>query len=207
MAEYLRIGRLYLVLLAIFAVVRFVQGAMGVPYVKAHHVFSIFMLTVLASVFYGAFCRRWRGFRLLQAMGLGAMFGFIAQVVIFTATVISYLLGIETFFNHPTALNQEAAVPLARAIAIRAPALVIFPIINAIVAAIGWALGGMLPEAGAVRVAPTAPVTARLARRDVARPTAPAGRAGAGSRAGGRAGWRARFFHPSRSWCGRRPAR
>ena len=49
-------------------------------------------------------------------MALGAMFGFVAQVVIFVATVISYALGIETFFNHPTALNQTAAVPLARAV-------------------------------------------------------------------------------------------
>ena len=62
--RYLRIARLYLVLLAIFAVARFAQGAMGVDYAKAHHVFSIFMLTVMASVFYAAFCRRWRGFRL-----------------------------------------------------------------------------------------------------------------------------------------------
>jgi hypothetical protein len=160
MAENLRIARLYLVLLAIFAVARFAQGAMGVEYAKAHHVFSIFILTVMASVFYAAFCRRWRGYRLLQAMGLGAMFGFFAQVVILLATVTSYLLGIETFFNHPTALNQAEAVPLARAIGIRAPALVIFPIINAIVAAIGWALGGMLPDVGAVRVAPAVPGTA-----------------------------------------------
>ena len=157
MADYLRIGRMYFVLLAIFAVARFAQGAMGVPYVKAHHVFSIFILTVLASVFYAAFCRRWRGFRLLQAVSLGALFGFVAQVVIFLATVISYALGRETFFNHPTALNQTEAVPLARAIGIRAPALVIFPIINAIAAAIGWALGGMLPDAAAMRVTPVAP--------------------------------------------------
>ena len=160
MAEYLRIGRLYLVLLAIFAVVRFAQGAMGVPYMKAHHVFSIVMLTLMASAFYAAFCRRWRGFRLLQAMALGAMFGFIAQVVIFSATLISYALGIDTFFNHPTALNEVSAVPLARAVVIRARALLTFPIVNAIAAAIGWALGGMLPEAGAVRVAPTIPAAA-----------------------------------------------
>lgn len=160
MADNLRIARLYLVLLAIFAVARFAQGAMGVEYAKAHHVFSIFILTVMASVFYAAFCRRWRGFRILQAMGLGAMFGFIAQVVIFLATVISYALGIDTFFNHPTALNQTSAVPLARAIGIRAPGLVIFPIINAIAAAIGWALGGLLPDAAAVRVAPVVPGTA-----------------------------------------------
>ncbi len=160
MAENLRIARLYLVLLAIFAVARFAQGAMGVEYAKAHHVFSIFILTVLASVFYAAFCRRWRGFRLLQAMGLGVMFGFIAQVVIFLATVISYAVGVETFFNHATALNQTSAVPLAQAVGIRAPALLIFPIINAIAAAIGWALGGMLPDGTAVRVAPVAPATA-----------------------------------------------
>ena len=159
MAENLRLARLYLVLLAIFAVARFVQGAMGVEYAKAHHVFSIFILTVMASVFYAAFCRRWRGFGILRAMGLGATFGFIAQVVIFSATVISYLLGIQTFFNHPTALNQTAAVPLSQAIGIRAPALVIFPIINAIAAAIGWALGGLFPEAP---VAPGAPTTPRV---------------------------------------------
>jgi hypothetical protein len=153
MAEYLRIGRMYFVLLAIFAVARFAQGLMGVPYAKGHHVFSIFVLTVLASIFYAAFCRRWRGFTVLRAMGLGATFGITAQVVIFTATVLSYLLGMNTFFNHPTALNQPTmdAVPFARAIGIRAPALVIFPVINAIMAAIGWALGGLLPTEAPVR--------------------------------------------------------
>ncbi len=159
MAEYLRIGRMYLVLLAIFSVARFAQGAMGVPYAKAHHVFSIFILTVLSSVFYAAFCRRWRGFRLMQAVTLGALFGLIAQVVIFLATVISYALGIETFFNHMTALNQTEPVGLGRAIGIRAPGLVIFPIVNAIVAAIGWALGGMLPEGSTARVTPVLPAS------------------------------------------------
>ena len=157
MAENLRIARLYLVLLAIFAVARFAQGAMGVDYGKAHHVFSIFVLTVMASVFYAAFGRRWLGFSLRRAVGLGATFGFVAQVVIFLATVISYAVGIQTFFNHPTALNQAEAVPLARAVAIRAPALVIFPIINAIAATIGWALGGLLPETAAARVVPAVP--------------------------------------------------
>jgi hypothetical protein len=157
MAENIRLARLYLVLLAIFAVARFAQGAMGVEYAKAHHVFSVFILTVMASVFYAAFGRRWRGFRLMQAVTLGATFGLVAQVVIFLATVMSYALGIETFFNHPTALNQESAVPLGRAVAIRAPALVIFPILNAIAAAIGWALGALLPDAGTVRVRPAVP--------------------------------------------------
>lgn len=166
MADYLRIGRMYFVLLAIFSVARFAQGAMGVPYERAHHVFSIFILTVLSSVFYAAFCRRWRGFGLVQAVKLGAFFGLVAQVVIFVATVISYALGIDTFFNHMTALNQAAPVGFSRALAIRAPGLLIFPVINAIAAAIGYALGGMLPDAAEVRVAP-APVTASAPGRIV----------------------------------------
>jgi hypothetical protein len=165
MAEYLRVGRLYFILLAIFAVARFVQGAMGVSYTKAHHVFSIFILTVLASVFYAAFCRRWRGFRILRAMALGMTFGLIAQIVIFVATVVSYLLGLETFFNHPTALNQPSpeAVPMARALAIRGPGLIFFPILNAIAAAIGWALGGLLPDTAATGVASATPPPATTA--------------------------------------------
>ena len=145
MAENLRIARLYLVLLAIFAAARFAQGAMGVEYAKAHQVFSIVTMTLMASAFYGAFCRRWRGYRILRAIALGAMFGLTAQAVIFSATMLSYALGIDTFFNHPTALNSETAVPMAGAVVIRARALLVFPVLNAIAAAIGWALGGMLP--------------------------------------------------------------
>jgi hypothetical protein len=146
MAENLRIARLYFVLLAIFAVARFAQGLMGVDYARGHHVFSIFVLTVMASIFYGAFCRRWRGFRVLRAMGLGVMLGLAAQLVIFLATMISYALGMDTFFNNPIALNETAAVPMAQAVVIRARGLVAFPIINAIMGAIGWALGGLLPR-------------------------------------------------------------
>ena len=157
MAENLRIARLYLVLLAMFAVARFAQGAMGVEYAKAHHVFSIVMLTLMASIFYAAFCRRWRGFRLLRAMGLGLTFGLMAELVIFLATMISYALGLDTFFNNPTALNQTAAVPLAQAVVIRARGLLILPVITAVMGAIGWALGGLLPDAAAVRAAPVTP--------------------------------------------------
>ena len=151
MAEYLRVGRLYLVLLAIFAVARFAQGAMGVDYAKAHHVFSIVILTVMASAFYAAFCRRWRGFRLPAGHRP-------------RATVRLHrpgrdlrrhrrcptLLGIETFFNHPTALNEEAAVPLARAVVIRARGLADLPDHQRRSRpTIGWALGGLLPETAA----------------------------------------------------------
>ena len=130
-ADYLRVGRLYLMLLAVFTLARVVQSATGVPYDKAHHVFSIVTLTFMAAAFYAAFCRRWRGYTGLQAMGLGLFFGVVAQVVIFAATVLSYALGAETFFNHPRALNVPAAIPLNDALLVRARGLVIGPIASA----------------------------------------------------------------------------
>ena len=149
-SDYLRVGRLYFALLAIFTLARLVQGATGVPYDKAHHVFSIVTLTLMAAAFFAAFCRRWRGYTALQAMGLGLLFGVVAQVVIFTATALSYAVGAQTYFNAPRALNVETAIPLADALTRRAGALVIGPIIDAVAAGIGWALGGLLP-ATAVR--------------------------------------------------------
>ena len=154
--DTLRVARLYLVLLAIFTIARFIQGATGVPYEKAHQVFSIVTLTFLASAFFAAFCRRWRGYGVKQAIVLGLLFGLFSQVVIFTATVLSYGLGASTYFNHPTALNQSAAVPIGQAIEVRLLALFFNPIANAIAALIGWALGGLLPLA-AVRADVAAP--------------------------------------------------
>jgi hypothetical protein len=161
-ADYLRVGRLYFALLAIFTVARLAQGAGDVAYEKAHHVFSIVTLTLMASAFFGAFCRRWRGYTALQAMGLGLLFGLVAQVIIFTATVLSYALGAQTYFNHPRALNVESAIPLSEALVVRARGLVAAPIVNAIAAAIGWALGGLLPATAARADVEPAPAAAAV---------------------------------------------
>jgi hypothetical protein len=146
MAEYLRVGRLYLLLLALFTVGRWLQGVLGTPYERGHQVFSIVILTIITSVYYGAFCRRWRGYRLAQAALLGLFFGLASQVVIFTATVLSYALGIETYFRYPRALNVDAPVGLGDAVRIRLGGLVANSVFTAIAGALGWALGGLLPE-------------------------------------------------------------
>ena len=103
MSDVLRVARFYWVLLAIFTVGRWVMSLRNVPYDKGHHVFSIVILTFIAVVFMAAFCRAWRGYTLGRAAMLGAVIGFSAQVVIFASTVISYLLGMNTYFNHPQA--------------------------------------------------------------------------------------------------------
>ena len=149
MGEQLRLARPYLVLLALFAVGRFVQGLAGVPYQRGHQVFSIVILTTLSCVYYGAFSRRWRSSRLMQAIGLGVVLGFVSQLVIVALTLVSYALSLETYFNHPTALNlPDLGMPVAfqEALARRAGGLVGNVITSGIAGAIGWALGGLLPE-------------------------------------------------------------
>lgn len=144
MAEYLRVARLYIVLLALVTAGRWFVS-FRVPYDVGTDKMSIFITTFFASLFFAAFCRRWRGYGVVQAMILGAFFGLLSQVVIFSSTAISYALGLDTYFNYPKALNVPAAIPMGEALARRSGGLLAGPIINAMVALIGWALGALLP--------------------------------------------------------------
>jgi hypothetical protein len=149
-ARNLKLARLYLLLLALFTVGRWLFGTFHVPYEKGHHIFSIVILTLYSSFFYGAFGRRWRGFRLWQAAGLALTLGLISQVVIFSATLLSYALGLHTYFNHPTAvLGPQAAVaevPFGQAVLSRVGGLIVNPILAGIAGCLGWVMGGLLPE-------------------------------------------------------------
>jgi len=152
MSAYLRLARFYFLLLGIFTLGRWLQGTFDVPYVQAHQIFSIVILTLLASVFYGAFCRRWLGYRAAQAMLLGGLLGLSAQIVIFVATLLSYALGLDTYFNHSVALNvtvlgePSASVPVAKALATRAGGLIMGTFSTAIAGGLGWAMGALLPR-------------------------------------------------------------
>lgn len=161
MSSYLRLARFYLLLLGIFTVGRWLMGGFGKPYVKAHHVFSIVILTLLGSLFYGAFCRRWLGYRAAQAVLQGVVLGLMSQVVILLSTLVSYGLGLETFFNHSTALNVtelgdltesgeplRLAVSFGDALANRLAGLVSGSIAAGVAGAIGWAMGALLPSKG-----------------------------------------------------------
>jgi len=148
MAEMLRVARLYFVLLGVVATGRLLMGAFGIPYAKGTGVFSIVILTSFACLFYGAFCRRWRDYRLIQTAVLGVVMGLAGQVLILVLTAIAYAVGIETYFNHPTALGAPAdeAVSFGHALVVRLGGLVGNSIGSGIIAVLGWALGGLLPE-------------------------------------------------------------
>ena len=145
MKQDLRLLRLFLVLLAIVGAGRWAQGLRGVPYDIGNPVFSIVTLTILSAVFYGAFTRRWARRNVLQAIRLGALIGLAAQAVIYASTAASYAFGIDSYFNHPRALNVEAAIPFAEAMARRAAGLVVGVANTAVAAALGWVLGALLP--------------------------------------------------------------
>jgi hypothetical protein len=149
LTENLRVARFYFVLLALFTVGRWAQSLGQVEYAKGHHVFSIVTLTLLSSTYFAAFCRRWRGYTLLQAVMLGMMLGLVAQIVIFASTAISYALGLHTFFNHPIAVagpNASGDLSMNEALMRRAFGLIAGPISNGIAAFLGWLMGGVLPE-------------------------------------------------------------
>jgi hypothetical protein len=160
MAEQLKLLRPYLALLGVVAVARFVQGPLGVPYGRGHHVFSIVTLTAFSCIYYGVFVRRWRGQRLMQAIVLAFVLGVTSQLVILLMTLLSYALSLETYFNHPIALNlRESLAPadllqatnpepvaLAKAVGNRLGGLIGNSIFAGILGAIGWTLGGLLPE-------------------------------------------------------------
>jgi hypothetical protein len=150
MAQHLRLARLFFVLLAIFTIGRLAMTR--VPYEKGHHVFSLVTLTLFSAIFYGAFTRRWLGYRVLQVMALGALLALSAQIVIWAATAISYTLGASTYFTNPRALLGPNAppdpIPFGRAMLGRAGGLVANTISTSIVAALGWVMGGLLPSDG-----------------------------------------------------------
>jgi hypothetical protein len=146
MAQYLRLARLYFLLLAICTLGRWLMGVYKVPYDRGSPVFSIVILTTNAAILYGAFCRRWRGFSAWQAAIMGFVMGLASQIVIFLATALSYSLEMNTYFNNPIALNSPVPLSFGQAMLTRLGGLIGNPISAGIVGALGWAFGGLLPE-------------------------------------------------------------
>ena len=147
MGYYLRLSYLYLVLLAIVTAGRWYLGNVAhVPYANATDKLSIVIMTLFASIFYGAFCRRWQGFGVLQALTLAALLGFMSQIVVLFSTVASYALGIDSYFTFPRALNSEVPLTLVQALGRRAGGLLANTVSNAVAGMIGWLLGGLLPQ-------------------------------------------------------------
>lgn len=158
----LRFVRLPLVLLVIWTVLRFLLGPVfGVPYApRGNAMFSIVGLTLICALIYGAMSNRVGNFSWLGTALIGLVLGLFSQILIFTATLISYLANINTYFTHWDALNvpEGTIVPMAQGMTARAGGLVVGPILIIVMALVGRAVFGALaprggddPAAGAAR--------------------------------------------------------
>jgi hypothetical protein len=146
MGENLRVVRFYLVLLAIFTVGRWTLGLAGAEYDRTNQIFSIVILTLTSSAYYGYIARNFVGGGIKRALVLGVLLGVCSQIVIFLSTAVSYMAGIESFFNNPRALNVQEAIPFGQAMAARSVSFVVNTILNAIAGAIGYGIGAVGPK-------------------------------------------------------------
>jgi hypothetical protein len=149
MGDNLGLLRFYFVLLLIFTIGRWGLSLGGVDYDAAHQVFSIVILTSLSAAHYAAFTRAFKGYRIGQAVMLGVIMAVVSQLVILISTAVSYMAGMETYFNAPRALNVEEAVGFGQAMIIRAQGLIANTIVGVVSASLGWAIGGVLPRESA----------------------------------------------------------
>ena len=148
----LRFVRLPFLLLLIFAIARFTLGARGVPYApRGNAMFSIVGLTFISCFYFGALSRRVGGFGWGGTALVGYSIGLWGQVLIFTATWLSYAMGVETsYFRHWDALNvpEGTLVPMGDAMKARAGGLLVGPVFATVAALIGRLVSALAPEPG-----------------------------------------------------------
>lgn len=144
LSRVLRFVRLPLVLLAVWALLRFLmQPVFNAPYEpRGNAAFSVVAVTIISCLIYGAMSYRVGRFSWLGTALVGATIGFFAQLLIFTATLVSLTAGIDTYFTHWDALNLErgARAETGAAMAARAGGLVVGTLMAAVVALIGRAV-------------------------------------------------------------------
>lgn len=149
-SRVLRYVRLPLLLILIWAVMRFLMGPVfGAPYApRGNAVFSVLGLAVVSGLYFGAMSNRVGRFPWKGTLLAGYLIGLWAQVLIFLATLVSYLAGAEatSYYTHWDSLNvpEGTAVPMAQAMTGRAVGLVFGPILPTVAALLGRLIFGRL---------------------------------------------------------------
>lgn len=150
-AKVLRLIALPLVLLLIWTIARFSLGVSGMPYApRGNAMFSVFGLTLISCIYYGALSKNLAGFGWGGTILTGYSLGLAAQILIFIATLVTYLMGVEgtSYFAHWDSLNvpEGTMLPLSKAMTARALGLVFGPIFPVVAAVIGRLLASLVPK-------------------------------------------------------------
>ena len=136
-------------MLLLFTIGRFSLGVAKVPYFpRGTAIFSVVVLSFISSFYFGALSGKVGGFGWGGALLTGVVIGLGAQLLIFSATLVSYLGDLNTYFRHWDALNvpEGTAVPMAQAMRQRAGGILIGPVFTTIAAALGRCLAALAPE-------------------------------------------------------------
>jgi hypothetical protein len=146
MDEKLDFIRLPLLLVAIFFVGRLALGAAGASYDIGNRLFSMVILQVHLALLWPAVGRRYRGYGIRGSIMTAVLIVLVSQALIWSATALSYLAGIHTYFNDPVAINGNTEpIGFGAAMISRTITFVANCVFGAILGAIGWALGGLIP--------------------------------------------------------------
>lgn len=136
--------RLPLVLLLIWAVLRFMMGPVfNQPYApRGNAAVSMAAVTLISGLIYGAMSYRVGRFSWLGTALVGAVIGLFAQLLIFLATLISLAADLNTYFVHWDALNlpEGQRAVMGPAMMSRALGLLFGPLNGAVIALIGRAV-------------------------------------------------------------------
>lgn len=149
LTQVIRFVRLPLFLLLLFTIGRFSLGLGGVPYApRGNAMFSIVVLSLVSSFYFGALSGKVGGFKWVGTILVGIVIGFWSQLLVFSATLVSYLGDFATYFRHWDALNvpEGTLVPMGQAMGARAGGLLVGPILTTLAAALGRVFGFLAPE-------------------------------------------------------------
>lgn len=158
--------RLPLLLVTIWATVRFILGVAGVPYVpRGNAMFSVYSVTLISCLYFGALSAKIGGFKWSGTILTGVTIGVYAQILILLATLISYAGNLNTYFVHWDALNinpaklsppvlmadalmhpEQVTMPMSKAMITRLTGILFNGISAGIFAVIGRALSGLAPK-------------------------------------------------------------
>ena len=112
MKDRIEFIRLAIVLLVLFFIGKLVVGALGGSYDLGIRLVAMVPMTIHLALLWGAMTRAFRGEGKGSAFITGACIALVAQLLIFSGTMLSYLLGVSTHFNEPMAIvgaDQEVS--------------------------------------------------------------------------------------------------
>jgi uncharacterized membrane protein YeaQ/YmgE (transglycosylase-associated protein family) len=152
-SRVLRFVRMPLVLLVIWAALRFLLGPVfHVPYEpRGNAMISVLGLTIISCLYFGAMSRRVGDFNWVGTILVGVVIGLWAQILIFLATLVSFAANVDTYYTHWDALNipKDTHATMAQALTTRAGGLIAGPILGIIAALIGRAVfSALAPKCG-----------------------------------------------------------